>query len=98
MNFEKIEIKPKMFYTVGCWCFGLGAIMQTWTLIVTAKNLIPSQILSQAFSCIFAFALFGFFYYLLGQIPPEIKPENVMKDREIEEYFNKKQIKEQKEQ
>ena len=89
MKFGNVEISPIKFYTIGVWCFGIGALMNTVTFAVTMHNLIPTQVISQISSLVFSYILFGLFNYLRNQVPPEIKPEDVMKELDIEKELKK---------
>jgi len=73
LKIPKIEIDMNKFYTIGVWCFGIIAIMNTISLAVNIKlghfNL-TTDMISAIVSLIFNYALFGFFSYLRSTLPP----------------------------
>lgn len=82
-----INIDQYLFYKVGVWTFGISAIMNTVTLFQIFPILMFSEAISRIASCIFGYALFGFFLYLYRQLPPKNIKE--YSEKEFQELLKK---------
>lgn len=83
-----IKVDTKKFYTIGTYLFGIVAIMNTASLVMTYKYLIPTQFISSLASNLFNYLLFAFFLHLKRSLP-DIK--DLAKDDEIPEIIKKYQ-------
>lgn len=71
-----IKIDTHFFYKIGIWCFGIMAIMNTMSYVVTFKNVsLITEHISGFASLVFNYAIFGFFLYLYRSLPPKNQVE-----------------------
>lgn len=84
-----IKVDTYLFYKIGVWAFGIVAVMNTMSYVVTF-NTIPLVFnkISGFASLIFNYALFAFFLYLYRSLPPKNQVE--MSENEFEELLKKK--------
>ena len=85
LSLPKIEITPNKFYTIGVLCFGIIALMNTMGFAVNIMNgnfVSITSLISSAFSLIFNYAIFGFFYYLKSTLPPQNLKKGTLEDME----------------
>ena len=69
-----LTIDTRLFYNIGCWCFGIAAIMNTITFVSNSMNgnfTLASMVVSAAASLVFNYAIFGFFFWLRSNLPPK---------------------------
>ena len=86
MKYPKIEIDTRMFYKLGCWCFGIIALANTFGFGVSYSTIVNKfYVISSLAGIIFNYALFGFFLYLYRQLPP---PNVVVTDEEFKALLN----------
>lgn len=85
MKLGNIEIDTKKFYLAGVICFGMVAIMNTLAFIRIFPVLFPEEIIGRAFSTIFNYALFGWFYYLYKGMPD--MSDAIKSDEELAEFL-----------
>ena len=81
----KLNIDQYKFYTIGIWCFGIIAIMNTvgfFTRLLNHAFLLPTDAISTGVSLVFNYALFGFFSYLRNNLPPKDLEKGTLKDME----------------
>ena len=83
--YSNFEIDTTKFYTIGLWCFGIIAFMNTAGFIsaLIRGGAFNFFTLTSAFaSLIFNYALFGFFYWLKSNLPPKNLQKGKLSDME----------------
>ena len=68
-----MEIDTHKFYKIGSWCFGISAVAGLIGFVMTYQfysNVF--DIISRIANLVFTFALFGFFLWMLRQLPPKM--------------------------
>ena len=81
----KVELKPAKFYKVGVYCFGIIAVFNTFSFITNVTSGVDFgfiQVVTGGARLVFNYALWGFFYYLKGTVPPENLEQGTMEEME----------------
>jgi hypothetical protein len=88
-----IEINPKMFYKIGCWCFAIIAIANLVAFPFRYSYMDIFGVVSTIAGIIFNFVLFGFFLHIYRQTPD--LSGKLASDSEMEEMLklNSKEVK-----
>jgi len=92
-----LRLNPTKFYTIGVWCFGIVAIMNTANFIqnfLNAQNINYFLLIGSGASLVFNYALWGFFYYLKSNTPPENLDQASI--AEMEEILKKEVLKDER--
>ena len=74
VKIPNFQIDMYKFYSIGKWCFGIIAVMNTIVLVLNIQAHrfeYPFALVSSVFGVIFNYALFGFFSYLKSTLPPK---------------------------
>ncbi|OQY40988.1 MAG: hypothetical protein B6229_00350 [Spirochaetaceae bacterium 4572_7] len=89
-----LQIDPAKFYKIGVWCFGIIAIFNTMNYInelMSGLDLNYILVISKGASLVFNYALWGFFYYLKGTIPPNNLEKGTLAD--MKSLIEEKEVK-----
>ena len=69
-----MEIDMHKFYTIGVWCFGIIALMNTMSFVSNYRLgnfYLTTMMVSSIASLVFNYAIFGFFVHLKRGLPPK---------------------------